>query len=187
LVGEPPLLDPVIAPFKAPLPPPPKTCQAIFTPSKGNPAHVVHSKPLELTKLFRESVRYNPNGARTKFLVDRSRVLEEEQIRIQICDQADFRVIPQYEQRQRRCARKVVFDYAPVLLGSHKLLVAPFKVFKGDRVHIGETESAKNPIGWLVQAQNPQAEGPAMLPQGTVEREAPGKIAVIKVGAEVIH
>src|SRR5262249_40111402 len=129
----------------------------------------------------------NQHRTITQLVEDRLGTREEEQVRVEIGDNAGVRVCAHQIQRQRRGAREVVLDQAPVRLGFEQRRITALEIFERDRMESRQRERLERLACQRVEAEYVQRELAGMLNQRFMQRQASNQVVAVEAGAEVTH
>src|SRR5207248_3230381 len=102
-------------------PPPTKAGQALGPAPEGQQADVVPPLPgMRSVGIGRPAMLDEQDRAVCQLVVDRRRVVEEEEVGIQIAEQVNLRLPPEQVQQEGWAARPVVLDRLAITLDCHE-------------------------------------------------------------------
>src|SRR5437868_4297529 len=102
--------------------------------------------------------------------MDRGRVTEKEEVRIQVGQHVDIRTALQYVEEERRAAGPVVLKQRPLSLDRSQRRVRPLQLRQPDEVDAVQPQVRKRSMRPVIQAQGPEHERWAVPGKRAVQR-----------------
>jgi hypothetical protein len=120
------------APLDALLPPSLKTEKSLSAAAETEPSHIVNSVDFKVTQILGKTVTDDGYRRIPDLFVDRRRIREKKQIRVQIGDHRHIGMVLQDEKGERGGAGKIVLQQLAILPCPQELRISTFEILDGD-------------------------------------------------------